>query len=319
MNHRDIEPHHDSAARLWPPIARFVRAEDSLGNWAKARGPAASALYEFLRFGVKQGWACLFGGAMLALLIGTHLFYPADAPLARYDFLVIAAVAIQALMLITRLETAEELKVILLFHAVGTGMELFKTATGSWLYPEPSLLRIGGVPLFTGFMYGAVGSHIARSWRLFDFHFAHHPPLWATALLSIAIYANFFADHFGIDLRYGLLAVTALLFWPTRLYFRVWRVDRMMPLLLGFFLVSIFIWFAENAGTAAHAWLYPSQLAGWSSVPISKLGSWVLLMIISYAMVAWVNKPQEVSSDVKDEEAPRTSPLTDDLRRGGAE
>ena len=60
-------------------------------------------------------------------------------------------------------------------------MEVFKTSVGSWIYPEPSLLRIGGVPLFTGFMYAAIGSYIARCWRLFDFRFTHHPPLWALA------------------------------------------------------------------------------------------------------------------------------------------
>ena len=45
--------------------------------------------YEFLWFGLKQGWACLFGGAMLALILGTFLFWPDQAPLARYDFLVL--------------------------------------------------------------------------------------------------------------------------------------------------------------------------------------------------------------------------------------
>lgn len=39
--------------------------------------------YEFLLFGLKQAWACLFGGLMLVLLVGTHLFWPAGAPLAR--------------------------------------------------------------------------------------------------------------------------------------------------------------------------------------------------------------------------------------------
>jgi uncharacterized membrane protein YoaT (DUF817 family) len=33
------------------------------------------------------------------------------------------------------------------------------------------------VPLFTGFMYAAIGSYIARCWRLFDFRFTRHPPL----------------------------------------------------------------------------------------------------------------------------------------------
>ena len=32
-----------------------------------------------------------------------------------------------------------------------------------------------------------------------------------------------------------------------------------MPLLLGFVLVALFIWFAENIGTFANAWRYPNQ------------------------------------------------------------
>ena len=78
-----------------------------------------------------------------------------------------------------KLETWEEAKVILVFHVVGTIMEIFKTWKGSWIYPEPSLLRSVGVPLFTGFMYAAVGSFMARCWRLFDFEFRRHPPIWA--------------------------------------------------------------------------------------------------------------------------------------------
>ena len=109
-------------------------------------------LYEFLLFGFKQAWACLFGALLLALLLATHLLYPPDAPLHRYDFLTLCAVAIQIGMLVFRLETLEEAKVILLFHIVGTVMELFKTAAGSWTYPEASVLHIGAVPLFSDFM-----------------------------------------------------------------------------------------------------------------------------------------------------------------------
>jgi len=46
-----------------------------------------------------------------------------------------------------------------------------------------------------------------------------------------------------------------------------------MPLLFGLFLVSLFIWFAENLGTWAHAWTYPHQAAGWGMVSFDKLGS----------------------------------------------
>ena len=136
--------------------------------------------YEFLWFGLKQGWACLFGGAMLALILGTFLFWPDQAPLARYDFLVLGALGIQAAMLALKLESWEEARVIFLFHVAGTIMELFKTYHGSWIYPEESVLRIGAVPLFSGFMYAAVGSYIARVQRIFHIRVRGYPPLWTT-------------------------------------------------------------------------------------------------------------------------------------------
>jgi uncharacterized membrane protein YoaT (DUF817 family) len=281
-----------SAASLWSPIARFTEAERRLGAWAKVQGPWCAYLYEFIRFGIKQGWACLFGGLMCALLIATHLWYPKDASLPRYDFLVIAAIIIQIALLAFKMETFDEAKVILIFHIVGTVMEVFKTAVGSWIYPEPSYLRIGGVPLFTGFLYAAVGSYIARVWRLFDFRFTHHPPLPALIALSLAIYVNFFAHHYTLDIRLALFALTAFLFGKTWIYFKVWHTHRRMPLLLGLTLVALFIWFAENIGTFTNAWIYPHQIKGWSMVPMAKLGSWFLLMIISYVMVAMVNRPQ---------------------------
>lgn len=275
----------DSAARAWPVLARFIAAERRLGARAIRSGPAAAGWYEFLRFGAKQGWACLFGGLMLALLVATHLFYLRDAWLARYDALLAASLAIQAGLIATRMETLEEARVILVFHLVGTAMEVFKTAIGSWTYPEPSVARIGGVPLFTGFMYAAVGSYIARAWRLFEFRFTRHPPGWAVLALAGAIYVNFFAHHYVWDARWVLFGATALLFGRCWIHFRPWRRWRRMPLLLGFGLVALFIWIAENLGTFAGAWLYPHQRAGWAPVPVAKFGSWYLLMLLSYALV----------------------------------
>ncbi len=283
----DETEHRQSAAELYPPLAHLIAWDEALGVWALGN-PWRLALYEFVRFGIKQGWACLFGGLMLALLMATHLFYPTDATLTRYDFLVIAALAIQIIMLWTGLETWEEAKVIFIFHVVGTAMEIFKTAVGSWTYPEESVLRIAAVPLFTGFMYASVGSYLARVWRLFDFQFTRHPPLWAVGLLSIAIYANFFTHHYTVDIRYGLFLVAAALFGPAWIHFKVWREHRRMPLLLGLVLVALFIWFAENIATFARAWVYPSQADGWTLVSPDKLGSWFLLMILSYVMVAAV-------------------------------
>jgi uncharacterized membrane protein YoaT (DUF817 family) len=142
-------------------------------------GPLSGALFEFVSFGIKQAWACLFGGLMLALLLGTFLFYPEEAPLSRYDFLTLSALAIQVALIWSKLESWEEARVILVFHLVGTAMEIFKTQVGSWVYAEEALLRLGGVPLFSGFMYAAVGSYLARVWRIFEFEFSRFPPLWA--------------------------------------------------------------------------------------------------------------------------------------------
>ena len=268
---------------------RFAAIRARLEAIDPAPGPTAW-IYEFLLFGFKQGWACLFGGLMLAMLLGTHLFWPTDAPIARYDALTIGAVAIQITMLLLRLETLSEAKVILAFHAVGTIMELFKTAYGSWTYPEPSLLRIGGVPLFSGFMYACVGSYIARVWRIFDFRFPHYPPAAWSYALAVAVYVNFFAHHWLPDVRLLLFAAMGLLFWRTRVIFRVWRENRSMPLLLGWFLVALFIWLAENIATFSRAWIYPSQEAGWTLVSHAKLGAWYLLMYISFVLVAAVHR-----------------------------
>ena len=152
-------------------------------QWARRRiGRLPTPLAEFLIFGFKQGWACLFGALMLAAIIATKFLWQPAWPLARYDALFLFATLTQAAMLAFRLETPDEAKVILLFHLVGTAMEVFKTAMGSWSYPEPSFLRIGGVPLFTGFMYASVGSYMARALRLFDMRFTHYPPFpWTVA------------------------------------------------------------------------------------------------------------------------------------------
>jgi uncharacterized membrane protein YoaT (DUF817 family) len=70
-----------------------------------------------------------------------------------------------------------------------------------------------------------------------------------------------------------------------------------MPLLLGLVLVSLFIWFSENIGTFTKIWLYPSQRQGWSMVSVDKLGSWFLLLIISYTLVSLVNAPRARRGD----------------------
>lgn len=281
------------------PKDRIKEHVAALDAWARPwtlRSKWNAWAYEFLLFGLKQAWACLFGGAMLALILGTKYLWPHDAPLARYDFLVLSAVGVQALLLATKLERWDEALVIFLFHFTGTIMEIFKTAHGSWIYPEHSLLRIGGVPLFSGFMYGCIGSYIARIMRLFDVRFIGYPPRWTTWALAIAAYVNFFSHHYLPDIRIGLFAFSALIFAHSWFVFTPDQTPRRMPMVVGLVLVSLFIWFAENLGTFASAWRYPNQRDGWHLVPIEKLGAWYLLMLLSFVLVTIVHRPKITSA-----------------------
>lgn len=254
-------------------MKRFTSVEaiiDAAAHRVLARLPQSGVcggLVEFLVFGIKQAWACLFGGALLAIIMLTRLYWPEGSAIPRYDFLFLSAVAIQLGMLGFKLETWSEAKVILIFHIVGTVMEIFKTQAGSWIYPEPNVFRIGGVPLFSGFMYAAVGSYMARINRIFDIRLERYPSFALTLVLAMVIYANFFTHHFLPDIRIVLFAATVLL-------------------------VALFIWAAENIGTWSRAWIYPAQADGWTLVSFAKFGSWYLLMIISVVLVTWIHPPR---------------------------
>jgi uncharacterized membrane protein YoaT (DUF817 family) len=278
------------------PVERFI---DTRARTLLARAPDSRiwrGIVEFLVFGLKQAWACIFGAALLAVLFATRLWYPDGAALARNDFVTIAAVVIQVLMIALRLETVRELRVIILFHLVGTGMELFKTSVGSWIYEGPGVLHLYSVPLYSGFMYAAVGSYMVRVFRLFDLRFDRYPRRWLTAVLAALIYANFFTHHYIWDFRWILLIAVGLLFGRSVMHFRVFRLRLRMPTVLAFVLVALFIWIAENIATWANAWSYPNQLHGWQPVSITKLVSWVLLMIISVVLVAWVYPPRALEA-----------------------
>jgi uncharacterized membrane protein YoaT (DUF817 family) len=247
-------------------------------------------LREFWFFGLKQAYACMFGGFLLAVMLITRYWYPLES-IHRYDFIFLAAIAFQVFLLLTKLETLRESVIIVVFHLVATLMELFKTSDSiaSWVYPEEYQFGIGNVPLFTGFMYSAVGSYIARVWRIFDFRYTHYPSRSVTVILVVLIYVNFFTHHFIWDFRWLLLAVTVVFFYKTNIYFRVLTTHRYMPLLLGWFLVALFIWFAENLATFANIWIYPNQSSAWQMVSLSKLTSWYLLMMLSFVLVTLIN------------------------------
>jgi len=260
--------------------ARLLDMRDRpLAGWRRAGA-------EFLMFGIKEARACLFAGLFFAAVALVPRTGVLGVP--RYDALLLVALAIQAWMLHAKLETWDELKAVCLFHAVGFALEAFKTSGSvqSWSYPDFAYTKVLGVPLFSGFMYAAVGSYIIQAWRLLDLRIRHHPPHWMAALVALLIYANFFTHHTIGDYRWYLAACALGLYARTTVTFRPLDRDRRMPLLASFVLIGFFIWLAENLSTFWGLWRYPNQLGAWSAVHVSKWSSWSLLVIMTFTIVA---------------------------------
>lgn len=165
-------------------------------------------------------------------------------------------------------------------------LELYKVHMGSWSYPQEGWSKIGGVPLYSGFMYASVASYICQAWRRLNLRLTGWPPAVMTVLLSTAIYGNFFTHHFLWDIRWVLTALLFVVFWRTVVYFDVAGDTYRMPLSLSFVLIGFFIWVAENISTFLGAWTYPGQEKAWSLVHIGKISSWFLLVVISIIIVA---------------------------------
>lgn len=241
---------------------------------------------EFLAFGLKEARACTFAGSFFLavfLVPRAGLF-----GIPRYDLLLVIALAIQAAMVLTGLETIDELKAITLFHVIGFALEVFKTSSAirSWSYPDFAYTKVLGVPLFSGFMYAAVGSYIIQAWRILDLRIRHHPPYWMAGTIAILIYLNFFTHHFIADFRWYLAACALGLYARTTVIFRPLDRDRSMPLTLGFVLTGFFIWLAENISTFFGVWSYPDQLGAWTAVHVGKWSSWALLVVMTFTIVA---------------------------------
>lgn len=241
---------------------------------------------EFLYFGIKQARACLFVGLFFAAVFSVPREGLWGVP--RYDVLLIIAVLIQVWMVWTKLETLDELKAISLFHVVGFALEVFKTSSGikSWAYPDFAYTKLMGVPLFSGFMYAAIGSYMIQAWRLFHLRVQHHPPYWMAGLIASLIYANFFTHHYIGDYRWYLAACALGLYARSFVVFRPFDRERSMPLLASFILIGFFIWLAENISTFFGIWKYPNQLGAWSVVHVGKWSSWSLLVIMTFTIVA---------------------------------
>lgn len=207
--------------------------------------------------------------------------------------MLVIAIFTQAIMYITRLETLDEIKVICVFHILGTGLELYKVHIGSWTYPQRAWTKVGGVPLYSGFMYASIASYMCQAWRRLHMSITGWPPSVLTWPIGAIIYANFFTDHFFLDLRWFLMILLFPVFRRTKIEFTIRNAVYRIPLLLGFALVGMFVWFAENFATYFQAWQYPNQRYGWHMVSTGKISSWALLVIVSGIIVAQLKHVKE--------------------------
>ncbi|MGW5779634.1 DUF817 domain-containing protein [Streptomyces sp. NPDC003863] len=236
---------------------------------------------QLLRFAVLEARCCAFAVALVGGIAASTLL--PDLPVARYDLLLLYGVGLTVLAWRLGWDTGRDVAVIAGCHAIGLLFELVKVRMGSWSYPEDALTKIGGVPLYGGFLYAAVGSYICRAWHLFDLRLTGYRPR-ITAVLAAAVYVNFLSHHWLPDARWALAALLLAATAGTWVRFRVGESDLRMPLALSFVLIGFFLWVAENAATYVGAWSYPDQLDGWRPVSLAKFGAWALLITVMFVL-----------------------------------
>jgi uncharacterized membrane protein YoaT (DUF817 family) len=276
------------------------------------------SLGQLIRFAWTEAVCCAFAVAIfLGLGVTGVLWNLVDMPVARYDALLAYVVIVQIGFVVTRLETPRELLVIGAFHLVGLALEIYKVHMGSWSYPDAGVAKVAGVPIFSGFMYAAVGSYICQAFRRFDLRMIGYRPLPVT-VLGVAAYGNFWTHHVLPDMRGWIAAGLLIATYGTWVRFTVGLRRYRMPLALAFTLIGTALWVAENIATFLGAWKYPDQLAAWRMVHVGKLGSWSLLVVLSFVLVTAVKayegrltttEPYRINLRVSEPEGPRPTAL----------
>ena len=251
-----------------------------------------NTLLDLLEFTRLQFLSAIFGITLFVILAATKLY----SPIPRYDLILILCLGVQWWMLRSGMESLAELKVISLFHVLGLAMEVWKVHHGSWSYPDEGYLRIGGVPIYSGFMYAAVAGYICQAWKRFDLEMKPLPPASLAVGLAVAGYLNFFANTYLFDIRWWIIGAVMSAYASTWCSFTVNGRRYRLPLNVAFVLIALFIYLGENIGTLAGAWQYPNQTNGWAIVHGGKISSWYLLIIVSYAIVAWLKSRIENAS-----------------------
>jgi uncharacterized membrane protein YoaT (DUF817 family) len=239
-------------------------------------------LAQLSRFAWLEARCCAFAVAVFG---GLALSKVVALPIPRYDALLAYCVVVTALFRLFGWENTRDVLVIAGFHLVGLVFELVKVPLGSWAYPEHAFTKVLGVPLYSGFLYAAVGSYVVAAWRLFELRVSGYLAV-PTAVVAAAVYVNLITHHWLPDLRWPLAVLLVAGKWRPTVHFTVGGHRYRMPLALSFALIGFFLWVAENIATFFGAWRYPHQLEAWRLVDPAKFGSWAMLISVTFVLVA---------------------------------
>ena len=256
------------------------------------RAALSGALVEFLVFGLKQAWACLFGGAMLALIIGTRLWWPDEAPLARYDFLFLAALVDPDRH--ARLQAGNARR-----SQGDPDLPRGRHGDGD-IQDVGRLVDLSGGELLPDRRRAAVlRLHVCGGRLLPRPHPAHlrhalhrYPPLWTTVVLCVAdlrqlLRASFHAPTCATccsrrrprstcapsSTTASSASATACRCCSASCW---WRCSSGSP---------------KTSAPGRAPGSIPDRQTAWTPVSIGKLGAWYLLMIISFVLVSLVHRP----------------------------
>jgi len=189
---------------------------------------------QLLRFAWVEAQCCLFA---VLFFLGLALVRVVPLPVDPADALLVWSLGVTLLLWLVRWETGREVAVIFGLHLVGLALELFKVSQGSWSYPDTGLASIGGVPLYSGFMYAAVGSYVCQAWRRLDLRITGYRAR-STAFVAGFVYLNFFTSHVIRDVRLVLGLALLLVTRRAWVHFTVGRHRYAMPLALSFVLIG---------------------------------------------------------------------------------
>jgi uncharacterized membrane protein YoaT (DUF817 family) len=149
-------------------------------------------------------------------------------------------------------------------------------------------------------MYASVASYMCQAWRRMHLNLEHWPRTWMVILLPAAIYANFFTlHHFIPDFRWVLMLLVLAVFAKT--YVSFYLKQQIVSDATGAVICSDRFLHLDGRKNRYLFWgmAVPNQEHGWHLVHISKISSWLLLVIVSFLIVTMLKRVKKRTGSQK--------------------